>query len=65
MRLTKQFQLRSVSVDSKRKEIRLGTTRDHTGRSIPMNAEVLEAFQKLRPIIVFPLLNDDAVIPEW
>jgi integrase len=48
MRLTEQFGLEWESVDFKRKEIRLRTTKNYTGRSIPMNAEVLSAFEELR-----------------
>jgi integrase len=65
MRLTEEFQLRWASLDFKRKEMRLRTTENHSRRSIPMNAEVLEAFQQLKPAIVFPFLNEDAVIPKW
>jgi hypothetical protein len=48
MRLAEQFGLLWESVDFKRKEIRLRTTKNYSGRSIPMNAEVLSAFEKLR-----------------
>lgn len=48
MRLSEQFQLSWESVDFKRKEIRLRTTKNYSGRSIPMNAEVLAAFQQLK-----------------
>jgi integrase len=48
MRLTEQFQLKWGSVDFKRKEVRLGTTKNFSGRSIPMNSEVLSAFKQLR-----------------
>jgi integrase len=65
MRLTEEFQLRWASLDFKRKEMRLRTTKNHSRRSIPINAEVLEAFQQPKPIIVFPFLNEDAVIPKW
>ena len=44
MRLSEQFGMGWESVDCKRKEIRLGKTKNYFGRSIPMNSEVLEAF---------------------
>jgi site-specific recombinase XerD len=48
MRLSEQFQLRWESVDFKRKEVRLLTTKNYSGRSIPMNSEVISAFERLR-----------------
>jgi integrase len=51
MRLTEQFQLKWESVDFKRKEVRLGTTKNYSGRSIPMNSEVLRAFKLLRKTV--------------
>lgn len=48
MRLSEQFGLIWSSVDFKRKEIRLKTTKNYSGRSIPMNPNVLAAFRKLR-----------------
>lgn len=48
MRLTEQYSLRWESVDFKRKEVRLGTTKNFSGRSIPMNKEVLSAFKQLK-----------------
>lgn len=48
MRLAEQYQLRWESVDFKRKEIRLETTKNYSGRSIPMNSEVLSAFEQLQ-----------------
>ncbi len=48
MRLSEQFGLTWESVDFKRKEVRLQTTKNYSGRSIPMNAEVLAAFKQLR-----------------
>jgi site-specific recombinase XerD len=48
MRLAEQFGLQWESVDFQRKEIRLRTTKNYSGRSIPMNAEVLSAFEQLR-----------------
>ena len=48
MRLSEQFRLRWESVDFKRKEVRLPTTKNYSGRSIPMNSEVLSAFEQLQ-----------------
>lgn len=48
MRLTAQFQLKWGSVDFMRKEVRLGTTKNYSGRIIPMNSEVLRAFRQLQ-----------------
>jgi integrase len=48
MRLSEQYGLSWESVDFKRKEVRLRTTKNYTGRSIPMNSEVLGAFKQLR-----------------
>jgi len=48
MRLSEQYGLRWESVDFKRKEIRLKRTKNYSGRSIPMNSEVLAAFELLR-----------------
>jgi site-specific recombinase XerD len=66
MRLSEQYDLTWESVDFKRREIRLMTTKNYTGRSIPMNADVLNAFKKLREIAakdsvrVFSILNPRA-----
>ncbi len=48
MRLSEQFGLTWESVDFKRKEVRLQTTKNYSGRSIPMNSEVRNAFKQLR-----------------
>jgi integrase len=48
MRLTEQYQLRWKSVDFKRREVRLSTTKNYSGRAIPMNSEVFSAFEQLR-----------------
>jgi len=47
MRLSEQYGLRWESVDLKRKEVRLRTTKNYGGRSIPMNSEVFSAFGQL------------------
>jgi site-specific recombinase XerD len=66
MRLSEQYGLTWESVDFKRREVRLPTTKNYTGRSIPMNADVLGAFKKLREIAaedsarVFSILNPRA-----
>ena len=63
MRLIEQFQLKWGSVDFKRKEVRLATTKNYSGRSIPMNSEVLRAFKRLQKDVgiksdrVFPINN--------
>jgi site-specific recombinase XerD len=48
MRLSEQYGLTCDAVDFKRKEIRLQKTKNYTGRSIPMNSEVLGAFRQLK-----------------
>jgi site-specific recombinase XerD len=48
MRLSEQYGLTWDAVDFKRKEIRLQKTKNYTGRSIPMNSEVLGAFRQLK-----------------
>jgi integrase len=48
MRLSEQYGMGWDSVDFKRKEVRLQTTKNYSGRSIPMNPEVLGAFKQLR-----------------
>jgi integrase len=63
MRLSEQYGLTWESVDFKRKEIRLSKTKNYSGRSIPMNSLVLNAFKKLRDsagkdsVRVFPINN--------
>jgi integrase len=47
MRLSEQYGLDWDSVDFKRREIRLKRTKNYSGRSIPMNAAVLAAFEQL------------------
>ena len=48
MRLSEQYGLKWDAIDFRRMEIRLQKTKNYSGRSIPMNAEVLSAFELLR-----------------
>ena len=48
MRLAEQNGLTWDAVDFKRKEVRLQKTKNYTGRSIPMNVDVLAAFRHLK-----------------
>jgi len=48
MRLSEQYGLTWGSVDLKRREVRLPMTKNYSGRSIPMNSDVLNAFKKLQ-----------------
>ena len=47
MRLSEQYGLSWGSIDFRRREIRLPTTKNYSGRSIPMNSDVLNAFKQL------------------
>jgi site-specific recombinase XerD len=70
MRLSEQFGLTWDSVDFKRGEVRLATTKNYSGRSIPMNGNVLRAFKKLREtaakdsVRVFSIVNPRAWFQE-
>lgn len=50
IRQAEQYGLRWEEVDFKRKEIRLGRTKNYAGRMIPMNSEVSAAFEKMKAI---------------
>ena len=70
MRLSEQFGLTWDAVNFKRREVRLGTAKNYTGRSIPMNTEVLGVFKKLRETAardsmqVFSIINPRAWFEE-
>ena len=63
MRLAEQYFLIWDSVDLRRREVRLMKTKNYSGRSIPMNAEVFSAFKQLYAnplrdrVRVFPINN--------
>ena len=63
MRLAEQYFLIWDSVDLRRREVRLMKTKNYSGRSIPMNAEVFSAFKQLYAnplrdrVRVFPIDN--------
>lgn len=48
MRLTEQYGLTWRDVDPVRREVRLGKTKNNSGRTIPMNSVVEAAFRQLR-----------------
>lgn len=65
MRLSEQFQLGWKNVDFKRKEVHLLKTKNGDARDIPMNSEVIAAFERMKlrtgtNTRVFPVDN-----PRW
>ena len=48
MRLTEQYKMCWNAVDFERREVGLSRTKNYSGRSIPMNEEVLAAFAELK-----------------